>query len=348
MEFDAAMRELESGDEKVLETETQKGRKAATTEAADQIEEEMLGDDVEAQAAAKAGLKVSKTEEVKAEEDTPKKEDTPEEEDEKTEAEKLAAWLKEANPAYQKRFTRLEKQNSELKAAAADRIVIQATADSPLANITTQDDLNHVEKYWNHILELTEAEGADEGCEVPQLDGKKVLLETPEQVKAWRNYARSTLRAVPDRKAILIERNSSRPWDQATKIVPDLLDKDSDANKAAVEFLQSNPAFVTKNPKTWEVLLAHMTRSQQMENEEKTGKAKWVRLALDKEGNVIFKGKKTVKPAAEVKKLPSAPNGTRPAVGVKNRQTDLAQATAAALDGSDESLDALVAATLAA
>ena len=341
-EFEASMKELEEGKPESKGTAKQKGEKADTPK--DPLEDEINeAESIEALAAKKSGLKV-KAEEPEPEEepaDEPKDEKEDAEEDEEESENVLNKWLEKAPKGYKERFSRLQK-------AAADRMVAQPTAAAPLAHVSTLEQLKAETEYWEHIQELTEADDAFEGIEVPYQNGKKITLETPEQIKQWRDYARRALRAVPDQKDIIQERSKAKPWEAATKIVPSIFDKDSEAYKQADEFMKKNPTFRTMNQRDFEVKLAHMIRSQQMEEDQKSGKAVWVRLAKDKDGNVILPGKKSVKAAPAKSKLPSAPSATRPAVGVKNAQTNIADAVAQAADGSEASLARLLAAEMAA
>jgi len=255
-------------------------------------------------AAEAAGLKTAETE-VATE---PEKEKTPEkaeetevsteetEAPESSDAEVYEAWKKTLSKAARNKIERLEKKNFGLQAAAAERIVLQPTSDAPLSHITNLEQLEAETAYWKDVRAQVKS---GEIVKIKGADGKRLELDPEiEEDKAvidgYSRWAEAAIEAAPDAKERIKTRASSKPWEAAEKLAPGMIsDKESFANKKALEFLKSNPHMV-RDP-NYEVHLAHMVRSIQMDEDQKPtaeypkGKFKYVKLPLDKEGNVIPK-----------------------------------------------------------
>jgi hypothetical protein len=365
VDFDAEMRALEADlagkgtqtEPKGGKTETSKPRAAqqpANTPDEDPLEQEL--EEAEA-AAAKANLKVAEPEpEPEPEPVKPDNSNTTESEEETPDVgdPKYAEWLKSLSPKAAKKIERQQKQIASLKAAAANAIQIAPTADSPLAHVATPEQLEAENQHWSTVRDQIDRlreqldMDPDTPLEITLSNGQKHRFNSLDEVKYSERYARATLNAVPDAKLRLNERASSKPWESASRLVPDLFERDSSSNKQAVDFLRSNPQFKLAFP-DWEVKLAHMLRSMNMENEQKANKAKWVRLELDAEGNVKLPKKNTVARPAPAARVPSAPATARPALSANGRG-DAAQAAIKKLEqtGSDDALRDAVKALMAA
>lgn len=363
VDFDAEMRALEQElmTPKDAQTEqkggkTESPRKQAKapvseTPGEDPLEQEL--DDAEA-AAAKAKLKVAEPEpEPEPEpEATEKDQETTEAGDEEPEVgdPNYAKWLKSLSPPAAKKIERQQKQISTLKAAAAERIQIAPTPESPLAHVGTQEELQLEKTHWETMRDLTRKLRrdleTDPGLplEISLPDGRKHVFEKIEDVDYANDVAHAKLNAVPDARQRLIDRETQKPWESASKILPDLFDKDSESNKEAVKFLQRNPQFKAAFP-DWEIRLARMLRDEKRDALEKAGKIKVVVLELDAEGNVKMPRKTVAPKAAPAQRVPTAPASHRPALNGANGNGDKLRTRLAALEksGSDDDLRAAVA-----
>lgn len=338
-------------------TETPKPRAAKQPESTpgdDPLEKELA--DAEA-AAAKAKLPVAETTDTDPEPEVTEPENTTT----TGETETLEAgdpeydkWLKSLSPQARGKIKRQDQKIQSLKAAAANAITIAPTAESPLAHVSTHEQLESENQHWetvqDQIEKLREALEADPDAplNITLSDGRKHSFQTLDDVRISERTARACLKAVPDAKVRLNERAASKPWEPASKLVPDLFEKDSPTNKQAVDFLRSNPQFKTAFP-DWEVKLAHMLRSMNMETEEKGNKARWVRLELDDEGSVKMPRKPVTPAKASAPRVPSAPAANRPALSAGGNG-DAAKAAIKKLEqsGSDDDLRSAVAALMVA
>ncbi len=286
------------------------------TEEHDAIQDEL---DEEEKAAKAAGLPVKKPEEAEKSEEKPDDEaEAPEADDNK---EAYEAWLKTLSKGAREKIQRLEKQKRELKAKEAERIEFQTVPDEPFAHVHTHQQLEAERTTLEKIRDATELDENSEGCEIINLNGKKVVLENADQVKEWRDWSREVLKIViPQVESRVKTRIENRPWEAAAKLVPDLFEKGSFANKVASEVFQKRLSSFAD----YEVKVAHMARSMQMDEDQKPtkdypkGKAKWVRLELDGEGNVVLP-KKAVKAAPNAKPVTeqapkTSPSTAKPAV----------------------------------
>lgn len=350
VDFDAEMRALQDDIEQGTQTEPKGGKtetpkpKAAKPDAdtpgEDPLDQEM--DEAEA-AAAQAKLTVKKDPEPEPE--TVETEQTPTGEDEPDVGDpKYAKWLKSLSPDARKKIERQQKQINTLKAAAAQSIQIAPTAESPLAHVETPEQLDAETGYWTQFQQTIKAlqrayrDNPDTELEITLPDGKKYRFESIEQVDHNEDYAGEKLKAVPEARARIDARNGSKPWDVATKLVPDLFEKDSAANKEAIEILRKVPQFKTAFP-DWEVKLAHMLRSMHMDSDKKR---KWVPLDLDDEGNVILP-RRAVAPKTPAPRVPTAAPASRPALTPDTREQSLKAAISKAeQSGSDDDFRAAV------
>lgn len=352
VDFDAEMRKLDfdlqdkepKTEPKGGKTETPKleSEKTPSTQE-DPLEQELS--EAEA-AAAKANLKVAEPEESTEQESDEKEESTPENEGETPEVgdPKYAEWLKTLSPKAAKKIERQQKQIATLKEAAANAIQIAPTADSPLAHISNQEQLEAETQHWTHVqnevkkLQRAYRDDPSTELEITLPNGTKHAFADIGNVDYSEDVASSKLAAVPDARQRLADRANARPWETATKLTSDLFVKDSPSNKTVLEILKKVPQFATAFP-DWEVKLAHMLRSMQMDTDTTAKKAKWVRLELDGEGNVKMPKKSVAAAKPPAPRVPSTPNATRPALS-GNGKEDSAKAAIKKLElsGSDDDL----------
>ena len=297
-------------------TTPQKQPEKAAAEVPDPLDKEI--DEHEA-AMAKAKLTPAKEEKEPEPKQAEGEEKEPESELEEPEVSDpaYAKWLKSLSPPAAKKIERQQKQISELKALASDRIVVQPTLDDPLSNVTSIAELEgakaHFESVRSGIDQLHDALKEDEMAPltIRLANGKEHTFKSREEMKESEVFAREALNSVPDKKAFFVERQQIRPWEDGTKLAPGLTEKDSWENKEAVKFLKDNPSF--KRLPDWEIKLGHMIRSMKMDKEEKDGKARHVRLELDAEGNVKTP-KRVVAQKEPAPKAKPAPSSVRPPV----------------------------------
>ncbi len=324
--------------------------KESTAEITDPMDKEL--DEHEA-AMAKAKLAPAKEEEPE-----PKAAEGDEEEPEgeleepETSDPEYAKWLKSLSPPARKKIERQQKRINDLTALSSERIVVTPTLDDPLSDITNVQQLEGADRHWETVSDgidkvydaLKEDELAPLTITLP--NGKEHTFESREQMKESQRFARAALKAVPEKKAVLMDRDRIKPWEEGTKLSPGLTEKDSWENKAALDFLKANPSF--KRLPDWEIKLGHMIRSMKIEKDEKEGKARHVRLELDAEGNVKAP-KRVVTPKASTPKARPAPSTLRPPVSSGSRDEGIraAMERVEKEPQSDEALLALVKAKLA-
>jgi hypothetical protein len=365
VDFDAEMRALEAElsapqgaqtEPKGVKTDaprTQATAPATDTPGEDPLDREL--DDAEA-AMAKVKLKAAEPdaepepEPESTEKETSNTTEASEEEPEVGDA-NYAKWLKSLSPPAAKKIERQQKQIATLKATAAERIQIPPTEESPLAHVATHEELKQEQTHWETVRDETDKlrdaleQDPTLDLEITLADGRKHRFQKIDDVRASARVAAHKLNAVPDARQRLLDRDAQKPWEAASRLEPELFEKGSETEKQTVAFLRKNPQFKAAFP-DWEVKLAHMFRSMRMEQEEKAGKAKHVRLELDGDGNVKMPRKATVpQKSAAVPRVPTAPAITRPALNGSNGNGDRLKSKIAALEksGSDDDLRAAVA-----
>jgi len=353
-QFEAEIRKLEESakgtqtEQKGEETDTKAPAKAEPDDGqTDPVQKEM--DDAEAAAAA-AKLEVAKEPEKKEDAEEPE----PEDEDATPEGDELQSWLKTLSKPAAKRIERQMKQIAKLQASVAERITIAPTPEAPLAHVTTTEQLAAEKAHWETVRDQSRQliaalrDDPETPLQITLADGKLHEFDAPENVTGAEAWATKVLDSVPEAKLTIQERLTSKPWETAAKIAPAIFEKDSDQWKQATEFISKNPAFKTAFP-DYEVKLAHMLRSMQMDAEQKAGKARWVRLELDSQGRVKLPKKSAAPAKAPESRVPTAPATTRPAIQAAG-QSDKLKSKIAALEksGSDDDLRAAVAELVAA
>lgn len=300
VDFENAVRDLEKDIEGTdQEGKAEKGKeKAAPLKGADTTKATEEIDPLQAEldaAEAAAGLK--KAEEPK-DEAKAKTEDTDEAEPPEASADKdvYEAWKKTLSKPAAKKIEQLERRAAKAQEAAADRIVLQPTVTAPLSHITNLEQLEAETAYWKDVRNQIRK---GEVVKITGADGKKLELdpEIEEDLKTLNGYqqwAEAALDAAPDAKERIKTRLSAKPWEQAEKLAPGMIsEKDSFANKEALKILRAAPSL--QQMSDYEVPLAHMVRSMQMDEDQKPsaefpkGRFRYVKLPLDKEGNVVQK-----------------------------------------------------------
>lgn len=270
-------------------------------------------------------------------------------EDAPEEHEKLTKWIASLQPPVQKYIARLQKQRSQ-------QFQLTPTHESPLAHVENEEQLNAEQKHWQTVAHETRRllrEGTlDGGGEITLANGSRHKFESLDQIEQALSRAEHTLDEVPTWRERLLARRGSAPWQQAERIAPGLFEAGTPAHTSALEMLRAAPQIKAKFP-DYEVRLAHYARSVQMESDEAPtadfpfGKAKYVRLELDREGRYVQpKVKREIpvntKPLQQSAPVHAVPGPSRPAMAPAARAgaDKLQQALAIAeKSGKQEDLD---------
>lgn len=325
LQFEQDVRELEGTIEK---DKVQEGKAEKTgKEKADSLKEpgkdkakEEEADPLQAEldaAAEAAGLQVKAEEPAKEEARADEEIEPP---DASADKDVYEAWKKTLSKPAAKKIDQLERRAAKAQETAAERITLQPTISAPLSHITNLEQLEAEKAYWSDVRSKARNVKPGETVKITGTDGKKLELdpeieEDQATLAGYVQWAEAAIDAAPDAKERIKNRASSKPWEKAEKLAPGMIsDKDSYANKKALEILRSNP-HLSQDP-DYEVHLGHMVRSYQMEEDAKAteaypkGKAKWVRLPVDKEGNVIRP--KTAVASKDTGKKPPTASDSRP------------------------------------
>lgn len=233
----------------------------------------------------------------------------------------LKAWIAKLPKGAQTLIHRLQKNQ-------AKQFALEPTFASPLADVENQEQLNESQKYWQAMRNecsriLREGFAEDGSAEATLPGGKKHKFQSQTDLEKHLNFAERVLDEAPVWKERLMERGRSAPWEEAERIAPGFWTPGTPAHDAALEMLKAAPQ-IKSQFSDFEVRLAHYARSKQMESDQKPteehphGRAKWVRLELDRDGKVVMPAKKTpvpvnTKPIAEQAPVTS-PGASRPAM----------------------------------
>lgn len=359
-DFESAVADFEKdymGDGK--EGKADKGKEKAASlkevEKTKPTEKDEIQADLDAAAEA-AGIK--KPEVAEPEKAAEKEVDTEVEEVEPPDAEAdgdaYEAWIKTLSKPAAKKIQQQRGAIAKAREAAAAAIMLQPTAQAPLSHITNLEQLEAQTAYWKDVRAQAKT---GEVVKITGVNGKKLELdpeieEDAKIIEGYAKWAETAIEQAPDARERIRSRQSSKPWEAAEKLAPGMIsDKESFAHKKAMEVLKSNGS-LAQDP-NYEVHLGHMVRSYQMDEDQKPteaypkGKAKWVRLPLDKEGNVI-PPKKAVASTKDAGKKPPTAVDSKPAVVAKTgSQAGYAEAlTRAETSGSMEDLTAAMKAAL--
>ena len=303
------------------ETNTQatRGREAPTT-----TEEEVTNDDSEEHTEETSEeTETEETSEEDATEDEVTEDTTETEEDETVELDDVdeltAEAMKKVKGAdkvpkgFIKRLVKQSAQIRDLKTQLKEStaITIAPTPASPLSDVETLDALDSRVQAARKVKAWCKEHA--EGATITR-NGAEVEL-TADDVQARLAHAEAELDAYADRKIALTERASTRPWETAERILPDMFKAGSPENKLAKHLLQTCPEIKTRF-NDFEVVLAYALKGHRIATEEASGKAKYVRMELDAKGKpIVPTGTKTT--AAQVMpkpKTPASPQATRPAL----------------------------------
>ena len=238
--------------------------------------------------------------------------------DEEVDPEKPPKGFENVPKGIWKRQNKLIKAQRELKAQLAQGPVqIAPTPANPLADVESVEALDQ---------RLTTAKAVRDWCRdnpdggtVKGAGGREVEL-TPEDVRARMAMAESVIEAAPDVKVTLTQRAQEKPWELAEAIAPGLLtNKASEEHRFMTDIMKAVPEL--KRHPAWEVFVAAAAKGMRQTVEERTGKAKYVRYELDKDGKMIApkkapgEGKKDKAGPDKAKpKAPTPPTATRPAL----------------------------------
>lgn len=207
-----------------------------------------------------------------------------------------------------KRLTKQAATIKELKAQLAQTIApIAPTPDSPLADVEKLDALEERVKIAKSVRDWCRAN--PDGGTVTLNNGATMDI-SPEQAQAKLARAEAELDAFPDAKTRLQTREQTKPWEFAEVICPNLYKKGTFENQFFNDILKKVPGLKT-GLDNYEVIIAAATRGIVEAHEERTGKARYVRMPLDAKGKPV--APKAVKPTATPQPKPTtAPSKTRP------------------------------------
>jgi hypothetical protein len=284
----------------------------------------------------------TETEDEDTEEESDEPEDDTEEEDDTDPASyaKLPAWAK-------KRLSSQGRQLRELREAAAKLVTVAPSPSSPLADVETEADLQARQTVARQIRDWVRQNPY--GGVIKGDNGDFQVTEEMAQEKL--RHAEAILDAVPDAQRRLHVRASTKPWEQAAAICPNLFKQGSEEHAFAMTALQKCPAIKTSLD-NWEMFIAAAVRGLTQAAEESAGKAKYVRVPV-KNGkavgpSVAQSAKPGTKPATATPAKPVAVKGAPP-LGKSGGKPNLEALAAKARESRDpEDFAALVRAELAA
>jgi len=199
-------------------------------------------------------------------------------------------------------------------------------------------------------------------------DGGTVQMRNGREIEVSAEKAQQTLAeaeaeidAYPDAKLRVAQRANEKPWVTATTLEPGLLQKGTPENGFLLHVLKAVPEIKAKLP-DWEVFMAAATRGMRIITEEQAGRARYVRMALGKDGKVIpgkagqpagagsaLGGAKTAT-AGKPQATPHRPGATKPGLQVAGAKAsvNMQDLEAKAMAGDDAAAKALLRAELEA
>lgn len=232
-----------------------------------------------------------------------------------------------------KQSAQIRDLKTQLKESTA--ITIAPTPASPLADVETLDALDSRVQAARKVKAWCKEHA--EGATITR-NGAEVEL-TADDVQAHLAHAEAELDAFADRKIALTERASTRPWETAERILPEMFKAGSQEQRLAAHLLQTCPEIKTRF-NDFEVVLAYALQGHRIATEEASGKAKYVRMELDAKGKPIVPTgtKTTAQPVKPKPKPPQSPQTNRPALQTgSTTQTSVKEAIAALpADASEE------------
>lgn len=194
-----------------------------------------------------------------------------------------------------------------------------------------------------------------DGGTVTTKAGREIEVSA-EKVQATLAEAEAEIEAYPDAKLRVAQRATEKPWVTATALEPGLLQKGTPENGFLLHVLKAVPEIKAKLP-DWEVFMAAATRGMRMITEEQAGRARYVRMALGKDGKVIPAKTNAgtagaapggAKAAAKPQVTPHRPGATKPGLQVAGAKAsvNIADLTTKALAGDEAAVNALLRAEL--
>lgn len=235
--------------------------------------------------------------------------------DEEVDPEKPPKGFENVPKGIWKRQNKLIQKQRELKAQLAQgAIVVTPTPANPLADVADEQTLtDRVESA--KLIRAWLKENPDGGT--LKLNGKDIEI-SPEEAGKRLAKAEAVIESAPEARALLKERAANKPWVLAEAITPGLFDKTTQEHRFMSDLMATVPE-LTKHPE-WEVFVAAAARGMRQVVEERTGKAKYVRYELDKDGKMIppkksgdGAGKEKASPTKAAVKPAPTPSSTRPA-----------------------------------
>jgi hypothetical protein len=194
-------------------------------------------------------------------------------------------------------------------------------------------------------------------------DGGTVQMRNGREIEVSAEKAQQTLaeaeaeiEAYPDAKMRVAQRANEKPWVTATTLEPGLLQKGTPENGFLLHVLKAVPEIKAKLP-DWEVFMAAATRGMRMITEEQAGRARYVRMALGKDGKVIPGKTNAGQPAGakaatagKPQATPHRPGATKPGLQVAGAKAsvNMQDLEAKAMAGDDAAAKALLRAELEA
>lgn len=247
--------------------------------------------------------------------------------DEEVDAEKPPKGFEKVPKGIWKRQNKLIQTQRELKAQLAKgAIQITPTEASPLADVDTLETLNSRLATAKSVRAWFKEN--PHGGSFTLSNGKTVELdETAAASHAAK--AEAILESAPEVKLRLMQRESSKPWEQAQKLVPTLFDKASSDHAFMADVFSKAPG-LADHPE-WELIMAYAARGKREFEEESSKKARYVRYELDKDGKMIppkskggdgkqEAGKPAPKPAPRI--APATPGAQKPALKSQGKAPD--------------------------
>ncbi len=220
-------------------------------------------------------------------------------------------WPKGAIKRIKKQSAQLRDLKSQLQSATP--INIAPTPASPLANVNSLESLESKIATAKNVRRWCQAHPEGDTLTV---NGGQVELNA-DDVAARLARAEAELEAAPDRKDYLKTREQTKPREHAEAIAPGLFTNGTPENQFYVGILKQCPEIAKLDD--FEVLLAAAAKGYKMTLEERSGKARYIRMLLDKDGNVIPPKAKAAQPVAKTtatdkpkSKPPVTPQGSKP------------------------------------
>ncbi|MEQ1750505.1 MAG: hypothetical protein ABL974_13845 [Prosthecobacter sp.] len=305
---------------------SKKDKQASTPKAGDEEETEAEDETEESAESEEEESESEEAEEVTETEDT-ETEEAEIGDDEEVDAEKPPKGFEKVPKGIWKRQNKLIQTQRDLKAQLAKgAIQVTPTEASPLADVDTLEALESRLTTAKSVRTWFKAN--PDGGSFTLSNGKTFELDQA-AAAAHAAKADTILESAPDIKLRLMQREKSKPWEQAQKLVPTLFDKTSPDHAFLTEVFSKAPG-LADHPE-WELIMAYAARGQKEFEEESSKKARYVRYELDKDGKMIppksksgdgkqEAGKPAQKPAPRIP--PATPGTAKPTLKAINKAPD--------------------------